>query len=148
MSLSSQTFRNKYALAVAVPILFVLPLTARSGGRTEQPKLGPPEQAARAFVEQLDKGEFAKATQNFDADMRKAAPPDVLRKTWEELISDFGAFQKVIGTRVESKDDYDRVLVTCAFANGKIDIGVVFDRDAKIAGLFIALAEMNRPQHP
>jgi hypothetical protein len=36
MSLSYQTFRHKYALAVAAPILFVLPLTAWSKAQTER----------------------------------------------------------------------------------------------------------------
>jgi pimeloyl-ACP methyl ester carboxylesterase len=129
-------------------MLFVLPLIAWSGPKTDEPKPVPRELAARAFVEHLDKGEFAKATQNFDNAMLKALPRDNLKKGWEGLVGDVGAFQKVIGTRVELKDNMHRVLVTCAFANGKIDFVVVFDKDAKIAGLSITPTEMSRPQNP
>jgi pimeloyl-ACP methyl ester carboxylesterase len=146
--LSHRTLRHKSALVVAFPILFVLPLIAWSGPKTDEPKPVPREQAARAFVEHLDKGEFAEATQNFDAAMLKALPPDNLKKGWERLVGDVGAFQNVIGTRVESKDNIHRVLVTCAFANSKIDFVVAFDKDAKIAGLSITPTEMSRPQNP
>ena len=39
-----------------------------------QPKTGSNEQTAKTFVELLDKGEFVKATERFDAAMLKALP--------------------------------------------------------------------------
>ena len=42
------------------------------------------KQAAAEFIDLLDKGEFAKATKDFDAAMLKALPADELKKTWEK----------------------------------------------------------------
>jgi pimeloyl-ACP methyl ester carboxylesterase len=100
-----------------------------------QPKPGSLEQAARAFVADLDKGEFTRATRTFDATMLKVMPPDELKKTWEKLVDQFGAFKKQMGSRSASEGDYDIVYVTCDFARAKLDARVVFDKQAKIAGL-------------
>jgi pimeloyl-ACP methyl ester carboxylesterase len=121
-----------FALCVAV-----LPLSSTRAQEKAQAKPGPLEQAAKAFVELLDQGEYAKATQGFDAAMLKALPPDELKKTWEKVLGQAGAFQKQLGTRVE-KRKYDNVFVTCQFAKAKVDARVVFDKDAKITGLFFA----------
>jgi pimeloyl-ACP methyl ester carboxylesterase len=102
-----------------------------------QPKTAALEQAARAFVEQLNQGAFAKATQNFDATMLKVMPPEELKKTWQKTVGPAGAFKKLVGTRAESKDKYDFVYVTSDYAKARFDVGVVFDKDAKIAGLQI-----------
>lgn len=96
------------------------------------------EQTARAFVELLGKGEFAAAARDFDATMQKVLPPDELKKTWEKQLREAGAFQKPLATRVERKGKYDIVYVTCAYAKGKWDTRVVFDKDAKITGLFFS----------
>jgi pimeloyl-ACP methyl ester carboxylesterase len=98
----------------------------------------PLDQAARTFVEQLDKGEFTAATKTFDATMTKVMPPDELKKTWAKVLADHGAFQKLLGTRHETKGKYDIVFVTGQFAKHKADTRVVFDKDGKISGLFFS----------
>jgi pimeloyl-ACP methyl ester carboxylesterase len=105
-----------------------------------QEKTPPLEQAAKAFVDLLDRGDFARATQRFDAVMLKALPPDELRKTWEKVIAEAGAFKKQLGSRSEKKGEYVIVLVTCEFAKSRLDARVVFDKDAKITGLFFVPA--------
>jgi pimeloyl-ACP methyl ester carboxylesterase len=104
-------------------------------GTGAQEKPSKREQAARDFVAQLDKGEFAAAVKDFDATMQKVMPPDELKKTWEKVVSDAGAYKKPLSSRLE-KGKYEIVYVTCDFAKGKWDVCVVYDQDAKIAGLF------------
>jgi pimeloyl-ACP methyl ester carboxylesterase len=118
--------------------LFVAVCSFSSTHAQEKPKAGGIEQAAKAFVELLDKGEFAKATENFDATMLKALPPAELKKTWEKVAGEAGAFKKILGSRQEAKGKYDIVFVTCEFAKTKLDARVVFDKDTKISGLFFA----------
>jgi hypothetical protein len=96
------------------------------------------EQTARSFVELLEKGDFAKATADFDATMSKVMPADELKKVWEKLLGDVGGFKKQLGTRLETSGKYRIVLLTCEFAKAKLDARVVFDKDAKITGLFFA----------
>jgi pimeloyl-ACP methyl ester carboxylesterase len=110
-----------------------------------QQKPGPREEAARAFVEQLNKGDFDKATQSFDATMTKVMPAAELKKSWDRVVADAGAYQKPLGSRSETKDKYEIVTVTCEFAKAKIDARVVFDSDAKIAGLFFGPAKKSAP---
>jgi uncharacterized protein len=101
--------------------------------------------AARALAEQLVKGDFARATQNFDAAMRKAMPPDELKKGWEQTVAKAGAFKKQLGTRSETQDGHEIVYVTCAFEKAAFDVRVVFDKDAKIAGLQVRPAAKPAP---
>src|SRR5437762_2431230 len=61
-------------------------------------KPGPREEQAKAFIELLDKGDFAKAVQGFDATMLKVMPAEELKKTWEKVVGDAGAFKKTLGT--------------------------------------------------
>src|SRR5262245_7486170 len=94
------------------------------------------ESSAKAFVEMLDKGEFAKATEGYDAAMKKALPAAELKKTWDKLIGEAGAYKKTLRTRQETKGKYEAVIVTCECAKMNMDARVVFDKDAKITGLF------------
>jgi fermentation-respiration switch protein FrsA (DUF1100 family) len=95
----------------------------------------PREQSARAFIRLLDKGEFAQAAKSFDATMLRVLPPDELKKTWQKVVGQAGAFQKQQGSRGEASGKYDAVLVTCEFARATLDARVVFDKDGKITGL-------------
>jgi pimeloyl-ACP methyl ester carboxylesterase len=122
--------------------LLIAAILSSSGYTQEetQPKAGSVEKTARAFVELLDKGDFANATKDFDATMLKVMPADELKKTWEKVLGDAGAFKKQLGTRVEGKGKFEIVHVTCEFAKKKWDTRVVFDKDAKITGLFFGPA--------
>lgn len=94
------------------------------------------EKQAKAFLDLLAQGEFAKATKDFDATMQKALPADKLEATWKYQIGQAGAFQKQLGTRLEKKGKYEIVHVNCQFAKHNLDVNVVFDSDHHIAGLF------------
>ena len=118
---------------VLLPLL--APACAAGQEKSSKPAL---EQAARAFVEQLANGEFATATKGFDATMTRVMPPDKLKKTWDDVLADNGALQKLLGTRHETKGKYDIVFVTGQFAKRKTDTRVVFDKDGKITGLFFS----------
>ena len=64
------------------------------------------KEAAQAFVALLDKGEFAKATKEFDETMLKAMPPAELKKTWEKVLAQAGAYKKQAESRLETKGKY------------------------------------------
>src|SRR5262249_51535114 len=72
------------------------------------------------------------------ATMFKALPPGELKKTWEKVIAQAGAYKKQMGSRQEKVDKYDIVYVTCEFAKMRLDARVVFDKADKITGLFFA----------
>jgi imidazolonepropionase-like amidohydrolase/pimeloyl-ACP methyl ester carboxylesterase len=103
------------------------------------------EQAARAFVELLGKGEFERATADFDATMRKVMLPDKLKKAWQKVLDDAGPFKKQTGSRRDKSGKYDVLYVTCEMGKSKVDVRVVFDKDSKIAGLSFGPARKPRP---
>jgi pimeloyl-ACP methyl ester carboxylesterase len=119
----------------------MLLLAQAQGQDKTPPKLGNLEQTARAFIDLLAKGDFAKATADFDATMTKVMPPDELKKTWAKLVGDGGDFKKQLGSRTVTSGTYQIVFVTCEFARAKFDARVVFDKDARIAGLFFGPAK-------
>jgi fermentation-respiration switch protein FrsA (DUF1100 family) len=115
-----------------------------------EPKPEPKAQAlvrvAGSFVDLLATGEFAKATADFDATMLKVLPPDKLKQTWSKVLDQYGAYQKQLGTRLDTSGKYEIVYVTCEFAKAKVDTRVVFDKDGKITGLFFAPTKKPMPK--
>src|SRR5262245_15362692 len=122
----------KGCLAV-VGLLFASNLAAFDKAQEKEAAV---EKTAKAFVALLDKGDFDKATGDFDEAMLKALPADKLKGTWEKVGGDAGAFKKQLSSRVEKSGKYDVVIVTCEFQKKKLDARVVFDKDGKITGLF------------
>lgn len=121
--------------------LFVLTLgllftSSLSAEEKPEKKEAPLEKAAKAFVDLLDKGEFEKAAGDFDETMLKVLPADKLKGTWAKVVGEAGAFKKQLASRIEKKDKYEIVFVTCQFEKKKMEARVVFDKDGKIAGLF------------
>ena len=51
-----------------------------------------------------------------------------------------GAFGSIQAVRTESKGDYTIVIATCDFAKVLLDIKVVYDTQAQVAGLFFTPA--------
>src|SRR5262245_40305677 len=94
-------------------------------------------EAAKTFVELLNKGEFDRASRDFDEAMKKALPEPKLKEAWETVTREAGAFRKVLSTRTERAGKYDVVFVTCDFARGKLDARLVFDKGGKIGGMQI-----------
>jgi pimeloyl-ACP methyl ester carboxylesterase len=119
--------------AIVVGLLLSSILVAEDKAEKKETPL---EKVAKAFVALLNKGEFEKATRDFDETMLKALPADKLKGTWEKVVGDAGTFKKQLGSRVEKSGKYEVVVVTCEFAKKKMDARVVFDRDGKISGLF------------
>ena len=119
-------------LSILFTVAPVIPAPARKQ-RDARPDL---PARARAFVSQLVKKDFAGATRDFDAVMRKAMPADKLEETWKALLAQVGAFQTHKATRTEYIAKYDVVFVTCAFAKASLDVKLVFTDRGEITGLF------------
>jgi len=98
------------------------------------------ETMAQDLVNLLAEEQFEKATENFDATMKKALPPDQLKQIWDSLVTDVGSYREQIGTRTEKILQYQAIFVTCRFENTPLDVKVVFDSQKQIAGLFFVPA--------
>lgn len=112
--------------------------------QTEKPALATsaPRQIAlaKSLVTQLAAGEFEKATEGFDATMKKGLPAASLKPVWEGTLALYGKFEQTGATRVEAAPPYQIIFVTLHFARGRLDAKVVFNAEDKIAGFFFVPA--------
>lgn len=96
---------------------------------------------AAGFVELLRARDFLNAEKTFDDTMKSVIPAPKLEETWDGLLSQVGAYKRLVSTRTEVRGDYDVVIFTSEFENAEIDIQIVFDKAKKVAGLFFTPAK-------
>ena len=99
------------------------------------------EKDARAFVEQLAKGEFKDATKTFDEAMTKAMPAEKLAELWKQLGDAGGKYQGVVGdVRVKAIGKFMAAYVPTRWEKNPVDLKVVFSKDHKMTGLWVVKA--------
>ncbi|HEV2176054.1 MAG TPA: alpha/beta fold hydrolase [Terriglobia bacterium] len=91
----------------------------------------------KAVIGELASRQFAKAEARFDEAMTAALPAGKLAGVWDSLLAHAGAFQAITGTRVEPKQTYHIVFVTCRFERASLDLEVSFNSGQRIAGLHV-----------
>jgi len=127
------------ALAVATLVLFSPFLNAQTLiAASTAPDL---DTVAITFVNLIEEGQFEDAAELFNTKMAEALPPQKLETTWNELIGNVGEFKEIVETRITEEKGYRVVYVTCEFAKTSLDIKIVFDEEAKIAGLWFVPAK-------
>jgi len=103
---------------------------------------------AKAFVQQLDAGEFGAAAARFGPVMVKAMPPAKLRKVWGLLTDQVGPLQQITAVRQETAGPYRAAFVTSQFERATIDVKVVFDAEDRITGLWFLPGESQQVAGP
>ncbi len=124
------------------------------------PRLAPPQEAARvddpivkaeAFLDALNRGDFAAAARDFDETMLKVSGPDALAAFWKEAPARLSPFRRRTASRRDKLGAYDIVLVTCEFEKTTLDARVVFDKRGRIGGFqFVPVtppADANPPEY-
>ena len=91
---------------------------------------------AAVMVECLTTGQYQKATENFDIDMRTMLPPDKLRTAWSGVRSQLGPFVEVKEYRFEKGRNLDVVHAICRLEKDSIDIQMAFDSSQRMSGLY------------
>jgi dienelactone hydrolase len=125
---------------LAMLVLALLPAACSSKPQAT-PTASPasePTEIATQFIQALAKGNYAQATALCDDTMKTAFPPAKMLETWNALVAQMGAFQKLGDTHTQRADPYESVYVTCEFEKGTLDARVVVDRDKRVAGLWFA----------
>jgi uncharacterized protein len=90
---------------------------------------------AKALVTNLEKGDYAKARENFDATMQTQATEAVLKNLWESIITQYGAFAEQTSFNTGNTQGYTFVNVICKFEKNSLGIRVIFNENSQIAGL-------------
>jgi len=106
-----------------------------------------PKAIASTFLTLLADGKFDEARAQMDAPMLSAMPDDRLEQTWQALIAQTGAFEKVETSRHELTGMFHIIVMTCAFENGSHDIKVVLNNAMEVSGLWFLPPEQE-PRFP
>lgn len=107
-----------------------------------------PEARARAFVDLMAGGQYAKAFEAFTPQMKVAMPLDRLTSTWNGLTEQVGPFRRQIATSVVPRGVLSVVLVTCEFERATFDVQVTVNPANLIGGLFLRPAVRAVPYAP
>jgi hypothetical protein len=105
---------------------------------TSNPSAADQEAAARHFVEQLARHEFAPAAAIFDEAIGKAVPVERLEKLWTGLETRWGTLVDIEGVRGEPYGKGWGVLVTCRFARDVHTLSVGVGVDGRIDSMALS----------
>jgi dienelactone hydrolase len=102
---------------------------------------GEMEMIAQTVVDQIVKGEYAAAYNQFDSNLQSAFPEAQLKSTWEQIIAQVGSYQKSTGVRTTTVQERQIVIVTCQFEKDLLDIQFGFNERGQIVGFSFAKAQ-------
>jgi len=95
------------------------------------------EAEARDIAKAIIAGDYATATKNFNAEMMKGLPPEMLRQVYEQQIApNVGAFEAAGEATSETLNGITVVTIPAKFEKAPVSIVVAFDADGKVGGLF------------
>ncbi len=122
-----------------ITILVSLLLLASCSSEPEP--VGPPlegevDELASEFIGYLAVEDYSSARAFFNAEMNKAMSESALKRVWEGTQSDLGSYVEEIEKQVQSVDEHIAVNVHSQFADGQLNVRVVFDSDNRVAGLW------------
>jgi len=95
------------------------------------------EALAKGVVQELAGRQFEKVEAQFDARVSSALPTEKLQSLWDSTLAQAGAFKAVTSVASAEHQGYHVVTVTCAFENTPLNLRLAFDKDSKIAGLYL-----------
>ncbi|HEY1219911.1 MAG: alpha/beta fold hydrolase [Bryobacteraceae bacterium] len=130
----------------ALPLLWIAGLGAAS---LATPKTTSDlESLAKDLTQQSAARQFDLIVTHFDEAMTSAMPAAKLVEFWDGLVGQMGAFQSIAGTRVQTVQGYQVVLVTSKFEKATLNVKWVFDSKSRVAGFFVVPVESDAPWTP
>jgi len=124
-----------FLILVVVPALLIAFLSPARAKAEDS------ESLAKSLTEQLASRQYAQIVTHFDETMTSAMPAAKLAEFWDGLTGQVGAFQSITGTRAQSVQGYQVVLVTSKFEKATLDVKWVFDGKNRVAGFFVVPSE-------
>jgi dienelactone hydrolase len=130
----------------ALPLLWIAGLGAASLAAPQT--TSDLESLAKDLTQQLAARHFDLIVTHFDEAMTSAMPAAKLVEFWDGLVGQMGAFQSIAGTRVQTVQGYQVVLVTSKFEKATLNVKWVFDSKSRVAGFFVVPVESDAPWTP
>lgn len=90
-----------------------------------------------ALIDNLERGDFAAATSNFDATMKANLGADKLGKFWKRVGSQAGALQDRGAPQNMMHEGHAVITLPLHFAKGDANAQVACDTDGQVAGFFL-----------
>jgi dienelactone hydrolase len=136
----------KQFLAVTF-LIFTLVLSACSRPQ-EVPTAEQLEEKARDFITLTSSEKYEEAHRMFENKMASSLSKEGLQELWEGIVLQTGALQSITKMRLAEESGYQIVYVTCLFEKSIMDIKIVFDNKAQIAGLWLGNPETTQYTPP
>lgn len=97
----------------------------------------PLAERARQAANLLLSGDYETLAQQFAPEMRKAAPPDALRKAVAPQLEAFGAVKRIGEPEAAKAGAFEIVMIPVEFERGALRLQLSFNASGEIAGLFL-----------
>ncbi len=97
----------------------------------------PLAERARQAAALLLAGDYETLAQRFAPEMRKAAPPDALRKAVAPQLTALGAVKRIGEPEVAKAGAFELVMIPVEFERGALRVQLSFNASGEIAGLFL-----------
>ncbi len=107
------------------------------------------EALAKDVTQELAARQYEKVEGRFDSRMASAMPLEKLQSFWDATLGQVGALKAITKVAPSEQQGYHIVVLTCAFEKGPLNLRLVFDKESKIAGFFLApaAAPWNAPDY-
>ena len=92
---------------------------------------------ASEIVQQIDRGDWAALTADWNGVMRSELSRERLEKVWHGLTASAGPLQGMGRPSVKRKGPYRIAEVPLVFEHGPMRASITFDHDDRVAGLFL-----------
>ena len=92
---------------------------------------------AQQLVTRFFQGDYEAVVQSLDESIKQQFPVERLQATRLSLAAQVGEFKEQVGTHTFQIPSAELVIVTCAFANARLDFNVAFNEPGKIVGVTI-----------
>ena len=89
-----------------------------------------------ALLDAAQKGDFAAASRDFDANMRSKLKPEQFKKAWDSLAQ-FGALQARGQSHAAEADGYIAITVPLLFEKKNLYAQVACGSDGRVAGFYV-----------
>ncbi len=98
------------------------------------------EPRSRALVDALSRHEFERVVQELDQKLGAALDATKLELAWRQATAALGKLEAVSIAKPARVEGQDVVIASCQFERGAIDVKLVYGKQKKLAGLWLAPA--------
>jgi hypothetical protein len=96
------------------------------------------EALAKDVTQELAARQYDKVEARFDSRMASAMPLEKFQSFWDATLGQVGAFKAITKVAPSEQQGYHIVVLTCTFEKSPLNLRLVFDKESKIAGFFLA----------